>query len=157
MKNSYDSRPDTIKHILRVRELLEVVEENLMKRAHRHDASKIAAPEREFYDTFTPKLHGVTYGSAEYAQLLKEMKPALTHHYAANDHHPEHFVLGINGMNLLQLLEMLTDWVASVERHKDGDLKRSLPVNQRRYAMSDELVRILYNTAVELGWLDPYA
>lgn len=33
----------------------------------------------------------------------------LDHHYQNNDHHPEHFELGINGMNLLQLLEMLAD------------------------------------------------
>jgi len=39
----------------------------------------------------TPKLAGSTYGSEEYKAFLGQMKPALDHHYAVNDHHPEHF------------------------------------------------------------------
>jgi len=55
-------------------------------------------------------------------------------------------------MDLLDLVEMLCDWKAATERHKDGDLLRSIEQNQKRFLYSDELKQILINTAVRLGW-----
>lgn len=60
---------------------------------------------------------------------------------------------GINGMSLLDLLEMLCDWKAAGERHKDGSMARSLYINQGRFGIDDQLQSILTNTAIELGWL----
>lgn len=59
----------------------------------------------------------------------------------------------INGMTLVDLVEMIADWKASTERHLTGDLRRSLEINQERFGMSDELVQILANTARHFGWL----
>jgi hypothetical protein len=74
------------------------------------------------------------------------MKPALDHHYAMNSHHPEHFATGIQGMSLLDVLEMLCDWKAATLRHNDGDIRRSIELNQKRFGYSDELKAILLNT-----------
>lgn len=43
-------------------------------------------------------------GCDEYRACLREMKPALEHHYASNSHHPEHYSNGIQGMSLFDLL-----------------------------------------------------
>lgn len=57
----------------------------------------------------------------------------------------------IRGMNLISLLEMLCDWKAATLRHNDGDILKSIEINQRRFGYSDELKQILLNTVAELG------
>jgi hypothetical protein len=104
------------------------------------------------YDEFTPKLRDSTYGSDEYKGFLKDMGAALQHHYANNSHHPEHYPNGINGMSLLDVIEMLADWKAATSRHADGDIQKSLEINKARFGISDQLAEMLANTVKELGW-----
>lgn len=153
MTDKYDSRPDTQKHINRVNRLLYESIMKLQDRAVAHDQSKLNSPEVEVFDRVTPKLKELTYGSDEYKASLAEIKPALDHHYANNSHHPEHFENGVDGMTLLDLLEMIIDWKAAGERHGDGgDINRSIDINTVRFKLSDQLVSILRNTAKEMGW-----
>jgi hypothetical protein len=144
----YDSTADTQAHIDRVQELLF----NLIWRASRHDQSKLADPEKAAFDVLTPRLKDLQYGSDEYRACLKEMKPALEHHYGANSHHPEHYPDGIDGMSLLDVMEMLCDWKAASERHATGSIRQSLAHNKERFGISDQLASILANTAEEMGW-----
>lgn len=141
-----DSRQATCEHISVVQRLLATVIIELQDRLLGHDKSKLESPEIEVFDEFTPKLRGLTYGSPEYKDALARMKPALDHHYAVNRHHPEHFPDGIRGMNLVDLMEMLADWKAATLRHADGDINRSIEINQKRFGYSDDLKRILLNT-----------
>ena len=80
------------------------------------------------------------------------MGPALKHHYENNRHHPEHFEDGANGMTLIDLVEMLCDWYAATKKHEDGNLARSLVVNEKRFKISPQLTKIFENTAKEFGW-----
>lgn len=150
---SYDSRPDTLAHIDRVRELVYDARQNLQARARRHDLSKLEEPEKSTFDSCTAKLKAMAYGSEEYVSALAELKPALDHHYAANSHHPEHFSNGVDGMSLFDVLEMLLDWKAATERMKGGgDIRRSLEINKARFSLSPQLESILGNTIREMGW-----
>lgn len=148
----YDSTQDTIAHIENVREFLSAVVKALRVRAKAHDESKFQEPEKSSFDVFTPRLKGLTYGSDEYRACLREMKPAVEHHYANNSHHPEHWPNGINDMSLLDLIEMLADWKAATLRHDDGSLSQSLGVNRKRFEISEQLAQILQNTINELDW-----
>ncbi len=150
---TYDSRSDTEAHIARVRELLGQAAWNLAYRSGEHDRSKLEDPEKSVFDEVTPKLKAMTYGSDEYKASLAEMGEALTHHYAYNSHHPEHYPNGIEGMSLLDVLEMLLDWKAATERHADGDIHRSIIQNAERFGYPPMLQRIFENTARELGWM----
>ena len=95
----------------------------------------------------TEALAGLTYGSPEYKEQLAKMLPlGLNHHYAHNRHHPEHYADGIEGMNLFDLLEMLVDWIAAVQRHDDGDIQKSLEIIGDRFGMSPQLQKIFANT-----------
>jgi 16S rRNA C967 or C1407 C5-methylase (RsmB/RsmF family) len=142
----YDSRPDTYKHIQVVQGLLGKVLRDFIRRSEEHDQSKLYTPEVEMFDEFTSKLATSTYGSDEYKSFLKALEPALAHHYANNSHHPEHYPDGIRGMNLLDVLEMLCDWKAATLRHNDGDIRKSIEINQGRFGYSDELKQLFYNT-----------
>lgn len=138
---------DTFRHIERVRNLLNKVIAELLKRGERHDQSKLESPEVELFTEFTPKLASSTYGSEEYEGFRKAMGPALEHHYANNSHHPEHWKNGIDDMSLLDIVEMLVDWKAASERHNNGNIRKSITINADRFKMSPQLVKILENTA----------
>jgi hypothetical protein len=144
---------ETHAHILKVQEHLLGLAKRLVDRAAVHDASKLESPEVEAYDRLAGSLKGLTYGSPEYKAALAELGPALEHHYAANDHHPEHFEHGVADMDLVQVLEMLADWKAATERHADGDLRRSIEQNAERFVYGPEFKRLLLNTARNMGWL----
>lgn len=115
-------------------------------RAFTHDSSKMEPPELDIFVEYTPKLATTTYGSEEYKRYLKEMKPALDHHYKANLHHPEHFKNGVDSMSLIDLIEMFCDWIAASKRHKDGDPLKSIEINGNRFSLSGQLILILKNS-----------
>lgn len=131
--------------------LLEVIQ-NLQQRALEHDQSKLSSPEKELFDEFSARLAGLTYGSPEYQESLKLLKPALEHHYAKNTHHPEHYPEGVNDMDLLDVIEMLVDWKASSARQHDGNIMQSLKKAKDRFGIDAQLFKILENTVARMGW-----
>jgi hypothetical protein len=141
-----ETTAQTWQHIDLLRKLLRIAAVELLKRGETHDRSKFDRAEVDTFTEFTPKLKTCTYGSDEYKAHLVEMKVALDHHYGHNRHHPEHFARSIHGMNLVDVFEMLLDWWGSSHRHADGDIRRSIEINRKRFGMSDELVEIFLNT-----------
>lgn len=153
MSNTSDEEfcvEETMRHIRKVREHLGWAVLHLQKRATEHDQSKLQDPELPVFVKFTPKLRDSTYGSEEYRGFLQEMQPALVHHYANNRHHPEHHADGVDGMTLIDLLEMLCDWKAATQRHANGDIVKSIEINTARFNLSPQLASILRNTVQEL-------
>jgi len=177
----YDSEPDTLRHIDKVRELMDTIGLELYRRVAKHDASKLRSPEKAIFDEWTPKLSGVTYGSDEYRDMLKQMKPAIDHRQSYNTHHPEFFTKHVcNGcfkefrevpfscdvcgysqfteeaditqMNLIDILEMVVDWKAATMRHDDGDIRKSLDINEKRFKIPKALATVLRNTVEYMGW-----
>lgn len=49
-------------------------------------------------------------------------------------------------MNLIDLIEMICDWKASMLRHNDGNILTSIDKNQERFGYSSELAQIFKNT-----------
>jgi hypothetical protein len=155
------SREDTKRHIKRVNELIEtfigigvnsytfeisqVAIKELFKRGREHDASKLEAPELKIFDKYTTKLKKLTYQSDAYKRCLREMKPALQHHYKHNRHHPEHFN-HISEMHWVDLVEMFCDWLAASERHENGDASKSIILNADRFHFGYIGVCILHNS-----------
>lgn len=159
----YDSTKDTQEHINRVRYFIEGALENLDYRAEKHDASKLVDPEKEAFDRMTPILATLTYGTEEYKDSVRQLGPALQHHFEHNDHHPEHYPDGVREMSAMAIIEMVCDWRAASERTKqrtDGDeyMKRTfadgLKYNQERFGYSDDVASIIEATARELGLIE---
>lgn len=150
MYTKKDCIRDTTQHIEQVRKNIEIIIEQLHDRALHHDESKLSDAEIDGFTEFTPKLKASTYGSEEYHTYLKELKPILEHHYQHSRHHPEHFEDGYTGMNLVDLTEMFCDWLASTQRHEDGDIYKSIKISQKRFGLSDDTVQILRNTAKDI-------
>jgi hypothetical protein len=151
----YDSLKDTYEHIQNVRKHGLKVLIDWIFRMDTHDQSKTEEPEKSMYDEFTPILKTLEYGTEEYNQTKAKMGDALLHHYQVNRHHPEYFQDSLDGMNLLDMLEMLTDWKAATSRMKSGtgDLKKSIEINAERFHMDEKIKLLLLNTASYLEWI----
>lgn len=147
-----DSTDETRKHIFRVRELLYIIQNKLEERGFKHDQSKLESPEKEGFDEVAGALKGLTYGSDEYKAKLENLKPIIEHHYKHNSHHTEYWPNGIDGMSLLDIVEMFCDWRAATERHADGNLEKSIEYNKNRFKISEQIANIFRNTQKELGW-----
>lgn len=143
---------ETLKHINRVRHHLASFLGKLFERGTYHDKSKLEEPEFSGFVEYTPKLKDSTYGSDEYKEFLKGMKPFLDHHYKFNPHHPEAFENGMEDMSLVDITETLADWKSATERHHDGDIRKSIELNQERFGYPDFFKKILLNTVEEMGW-----
>jgi hypothetical protein len=147
---------ETRKHQQEVSKLLIKFAQILLQRAMEHDNSKLESPEREIFIEYTPKLKGTTFGSEEYKSYLKEMKIGLDHHYANNKHHPEFNDINsfsfqtlnnsIRAMDLVDIVEMLCDWMAASKRHADGNIGKSIEINEKRFGINDQLSQIFRNT-----------
>lgn len=145
---------ETRKHVAKVANNISEMAAHIIFRGAIHDRSKFGEIESPLFIKLTPLLKGSTYGSEEYAGFLKELKPALDNHYKENRHHPEHFKNGIKDMNLIDLCEMLADWYAAAQRHDDGDIMKSIAINQKRFGYSDDFKLMLENTVRYLGWMN---
>ena len=141
-----DSDTSNIEHINDVRRLLTVCIMEIHKRSTEHDASKLQSPEREVFGKYYSELIETEYGTKEYEALLAKVQPAIDHHYTHNRHHPQFHKNGVDDMDLVDVLEMLIDWIASSNRTKNGNIRKSLEINKQRYKISDQLTTILENT-----------
>lgn len=139
-------RLDIYDHIEKVRKYLRIFTDKLTDRGLLHDASKLTAPELQLFADHSDNIFQLEYGSEEYKKNLKELQPALEHHYAVNRHHPQHFPDGIEGMNLVDIMEMIADWKASSERYKNGNLLKSIELNAERFGIDNQLKQIMLNT-----------
>jgi hypothetical protein len=146
------TRADTAEHVEKVRHAMEQIRQMLYLRANAHDASKFREPEASGFAALQANLSNITYGTPEYRQALAEAQPVISHHYAHNTHHPEHYPDGVAGMSLLDVVEMFCDWYAAGQRTKDGSLARSLAVNVERFKVEPQLAAIFENTRREMGW-----
>jgi hypothetical protein len=151
---SGESKLQTLEHIDNVQKILAAFMVELLRRSTFHDNSKLKSPEVEIFDEFTPKLKDMTYGSEEYKKCLAEMRPALEHHYIENRHHPEHWVNGVDNMNLVDIVEMFSDWLAATKRHADGNIMRSIEINEKRFRINPQLCQIFRNTVYMLEEMD---
>lgn len=149
-----DSRRETLKHIQQVMYGITDIVVALLNRANKHDQSKLEDPEVDVFEEYTAKLAGCTYGSPQYQRFLDAMRPALEHHYAVNRHHPEYHHNGFLDMTLVDVVEMLCDWYAATKRHDDGDIRKSIAINQERFGYSDDVAQLFLNTAKAMGWTD---
>lgn len=118
----------------------------LVKRAITHDNSKYSWIEAEGFAKVIDRLKGSTYGSPEYKETLRRIRPSIEHHKANNPHHPEFHKEGINGMDLVDLAELAADWRAAVKRHADGNPVKSMEINKGRFTLEDQLFDVLANT-----------
>lgn len=138
---------DTVIHKKEVSDIGQLFINELTNRLQHHDDSKLKGDEQKLFEDVLDNAQPAEYGTSNYNSIKDRLKPALILHYGANRHHPEHFIDGISGMNLIDLMEMFIDWCAATNRHKDDDIHKSIDINTNRYHLPEELNAIFHNTA----------
>lgn len=140
---------ETYKHTQLVRRYMNVFIHDILKRSEHHDDTKFSEPELTPFAEATENLGKIEYGSVEYKEQLRLLKPTLDHHYSKNRHHTEHFKNGVSDMTLVDVLEMLCDWKSATERNANGNIRKSIDINAEKYGISPQLKQILENTVRE--------
>jgi hypothetical protein len=54
----------------------------------------------------------------------------------------------LSNMDLVDLIEMFADWLASSMRNSNGDVLKSIKLNKTRFSYDDVIESILRNTAI---------
>ena len=103
-----------------------------------HDLSKYRWSEAKHFAKVIFDLKRLSYGTEEYKKSLEVIKPAIELHYKINSHHPEYHKNGYKDMSYLDKLEMIVDWHCACKRHKDGNVFKSIEINQSRFNYSEE-------------------
>lgn len=134
------------KHRNRIKTLISGFIYELNRRIEDHDKSSFETQERSLLDDIVA-LGELQCGSEEYNKLKESIDNK--HHHASNSHHPEYFKFGIDGMSLLDLIEMLCDWKAIAAEHR-CDFDQVLSENIKRFNISPQLESVIRNTIKEL-------
>lgn len=140
---------DLVDHKGRVRAYMQMVAGELMRRSYIHDNSKFEPEEFDAYNEAFPNLQKYAYGTDEFKAELKKIEPAIQHHYSVNDHHPEYHADGIVGMSLIQIIEMVCDWLAASERSQ-ANIYQGMEMNRKRFGIDVQLINAIARTIM---WL----
>jgi hypothetical protein len=116
----------------------------LIKRGIKHDLSKFSKEEFEYIYNLSVRGKNVKFGSKEYYKLVDSVKSAKLSHSQKNRHHFEYHN-SVNDMDLIDIIEVLCDWLAATKR-QNGNIYKSIIINQKRYNLSTELTNFIKNT-----------
>jgi hypothetical protein len=144
-KDILDYETKLRKHRNGVHWLINQIINELNIRSLNHDLSKYSDEERPIFQSIV--FTDVKYGTPEYYDRLNLLKEATGHHYEENRHHPEHFKDGLRDMNLIDLIEMICDWMSAAKNYNNtGNIYQSIKIGQKRFGYDDTLKKILLNT-----------
>lgn len=137
----------TLLHQRQVQDYMMFIALELQRRALKHDLSKLSSTEWEGLVAINSIAREQGYASPDYqASLQSDMVKA---HWAANDHHPEHFEQGIAEMSLCAIIEMVCDWKA-VAVQKKLHFYDILKENYERFKVTPEQKYLIERIVMEL-------
>ena len=130
-----------INTVLRSKFKLIGITAGLLWRALSHDMSKLRPSELFGFSRCAKNLKTVEYGSEGYKSIMKnELSVVVDKHYKRNKHHPEHHMMGVSGMDIVSLIEMVMDWKAAAH---GGDIQKSIDHSKSRFGLTTGLIDIL--------------
>ena len=133
------------KHIFNVKRKLDKIIQELLFRKENHDKSKLTEPELSLWKAMDQEPR-YDYGTPEYKKKVKKYQKLFEMHYKANRHHPEHFLNGIADMDLIDLIEMLVDWISYKDTIRVREAMDLVEKQSKRFGFSDEIINLLNNT-----------
>ena len=136
---------DTVQHQVLVQKNLKTFENKIKQRALYHDESKTKEPELTLFAKHAKEWRDCEFGSKEYYDAVERNKHVAELHFKNNRHHPEHFDNGIDDMTLIDIIEMIADWIAISD-----DMDKSLEICKKKFGISTQLTNIIRNTIDDL-------
>ncbi len=115
-----------------------------------HDLSKYGWKETKHFYPNIFKLKQTEYGTEEYRELLRQVKPAITEHYSKNRHHPEYYDGTVKQMSFVDEMEFILDCIAATRKNKNGDPIKSIEHNKVRFQYDETRVELYKKILKEL-------
>ena len=140
-----DTKSYILNHIKRVQNKLFKLIIALLMRSQEHDKSKLEEPEFSLWEKMDEEPR-YQYGSKEYKEKIERYRELFEMHYKKNPHHPEHFMNGISDMTLIDLAEMLCDWISYKDNIRVTEAIEMVEKQSKRFGYSDEIKNMLINT-----------
>ena len=133
-----------------VQDKLDAFAKDLNVRGRTHDNSAFGSPEAEYGRDWYE--HPITDTGIPPKDMEENFRYYQNHHHLHNDHHPEHFVNGIDDMHLGQILEWRFDERSACEQEQ-RDIYEMMKLLAVKYNISNQLYGILLNTIREMRYL----
>lgn len=135
------------KHQRTVRKRLSHFSTILQSRAFIHDESKLQEPEYSLWKQMDEEPR-YPYGTKEYISKLDRWQHLFRMHWndSRNRHHPEHFTNPITEMDLMDMIEMLCDWLGYKEVLSYTEASKLVDSQCKRFNFPDEFRYLLLNT-----------
>jgi hypothetical protein len=125
-----------LNHRGQVSALLRELARQLEARADIHDLSKFRPDEFAGFVEVNRIAREHPYGSPEYKESLKD-NHTIDLHFSRNPHHPEYHPSGVNGMNLIDFIEMVIDWIAASRTYGTTQWEQVIKTQQERFGLTD--------------------
>ena len=77
---------------------------------------------------------------------MKRWDKFFKHHYKNNSHHPDHYVQGVYGMTIVDLVEMMCDVVSYIEELHVCQTSKIIKEQKERFDIDEGIAQILINT-----------
>ena len=135
-------------HKQRVSYYLNLLIHSLQWRSLQHDNSKLEPEEFDAYSSQMDEFCTHEFGSPGYVKAKETIADAVNHHYMCNSHHPEHYSNGIDGMDLVDVIEMICDWKAATTNNPKapGTMQKSFDYAVAKYGITPQLANVILNT-----------
>jgi hypothetical protein len=123
--------------------------------ALQHHYAKNRHHPEHFPDQSPPEVYELLAQISDLKEVRESKIPESRHYVALTrsierlEHELAVAKSSVGGMNLVDLVEMFCDWKAATERHDDGNIKKSIDHNKKRFGLAEQVARLLHNT-VEL-------
>lgn len=141
---------DELKALLEMQHHRVLVQANLLRiadalraRAALHDISKYSLDEFQAVVQIKKVAREFPYGSAEYNQAISDNSVGLSKHFERNSHHPEFHSDGVQGMQLIDLIEMVCDWKAANTLRDDVQWSNVTAMHIERFKLSKDYVWLI--------------
>ena len=119
-------------HISRVQKWISKFSTILYIRGLNHDRSKLCEPELSMWKKMDEEPR-YPYGTKEYQEKLNRYQELFKLHYKRNKHHPEHWSGYYLEMDLIDIIEMLCDWLGYKEDITIEEAEALIDQQCRRY------------------------
>lgn len=140
-----DTESYILNHIKKVQNKICKLIVALSIRLQEHDKSKLEEPEFSLWKKIDEEPR-YPYGSKKYKEKIERYHELFEMHYNKNPHHPEHFQNGISDMTIIDLAEMLCDWISYKDNIRVTEAIDMVEKQSKRFGYSDEIKDMLINT-----------
>jgi len=145
-KKDIEFYESVVQHKKAISDIMYKLADMIRKRADAHDDSKLDSTEFNKWSlNYLPESKR-NLDNKEFKKTFEKLGEVREIHYSKNRHHLEFFNGDIKKINIIDLLEIICDWIASTANQDKGNLRLTIERAKERFKFSKEIEHIILNT-----------